>query len=75
MPKQPHPDSIQGLVKLISTWKISKVLLARYMEMSPYTLKMKLSGKYPAYRFTEAECKRLCEVMIRLCHAISEEIQ
>lgn len=60
-----------AIKKLITDWKLNKVIIASKMGMNAYTFKMKLSGKYPAYYFTDAELIKLKAVLCDLGADIS----
>ncbi len=60
------------LCQLINKHNLNKAHLASLMKMPAGTFKNKLSEKYTAYRFTEAEESKLKEIMIDMAADIQD---
>lgn len=57
---------MQQLQSFITRWKLNMPILASKMGMAASTFKNKLNPNLPAYRFTEAEEKKLIDVLREL---------
>lgn len=70
-------NKLQALTDLIESAKINKKYLAELAGINAYTFKMKLSGKNPAYKFTDTEFEMinscLCELATKLQEHCSQE--
>lgn len=60
------------LSQLINKHNLNKAHLASLMKMPAGTFKNKLSEKYPAYKFTEAEENKLKEILIDMAADIQD---
>lgn len=56
---------LSDLQRLITEWKLNKVILASKMPMNAWTFKQKIAG-IRDYKFTDSELQRLIEVMREL---------
>lgn len=71
MPTQTPQQRLNSILTIVSTWDISKALLASKLGITPYTLRMKINKK-PNYTFTDLEIEKLGEALQELSHEIEK---
>jgi len=59
-----------AIISFIEMWKISKSMLAKRCGMSAYTFKMKMLETATQYTFTDAEIKKLSQVLRNMAQEI-----
>ena len=67
---QEKNSQFSDLQRLITEWKLNKVVLASKMKMNAYTFKMKIAGNNPSYNFTDSELQKLTDVLKELAESI-----